>query len=250
MNDPVSQELAGRANERWPWRWALAISLGLHVATGVGLLRATSSPRRPTTLPSVQVRLAALPMPAAAAGPAAVPATRPAAPAPAPQRAAPPPARPAPQRPPAEPQERAAVRPTSVPVQPEPAPESAGAGQEPPAAGQPTQAGAAAGALTLGPGGRGGGTDEVFPYEYYLQRLLSLIESNWFRPPAPEGTRCRVRARLDRSGRLLEAGLSEESGVPSFDRAALRAVFAAAPFPPLPQGFSGATLTVHLEFGQ
>jgi TonB family protein len=58
-----------------------------------------------------------------------------------------------------------------------------------------------------------------------------------------------VRCRIDRSGRLLEAGIEEESVVAAFDRAALRAIFAAAPFPPLPQGFSGQSLTLHLDFG-
>ncbi len=132
------------------------------------------------------------------------------------------------------------------------APETAPAGTSDASAGDSREAtlGSPSGALTLGGGSRGGGTDEVFPYDYYLQRVLALIESNWFRPPAPEATRCRVRARIDRSGRLLEAGISLESGMPAFDRAALRAVFAAAPFPPLPQGFGGTTLTIHLEFGQ
>jgi hypothetical protein len=30
----------------------------------------------------------------------------------------------------------------------------------------------------------------------------------------------------------------------------LRAVYAANPLPPLPQGFGGNTLTLHLDFGQ
>ena len=75
------------------------------------------------------------------------------------------------------------------------------------------------------------------------------MESNWYRPPAPAETRCRVRCRVDRTGRLLEAGIEESSGVAAFDRAALRAVYAATPLPPLPQGFSGQALTVHLDFG-
>ena len=69
-------------------------------------------------------------------------------------------------------------------------------------------------------------------------------------PPAPVGTVCRLRCVLDRTGRLLDAGLEAESQTPAFDRAALRAVYASAPFPPLPEGFGGSTLTLHLEFGQ
>ncbi|MBI5280324.1 MAG: TonB C-terminal domain-containing protein [Candidatus Solibacter usitatus] len=93
------------------------------------------------------------------------------------------------------------------------------------------------------------GGDDSFPYAYYLSRLLGVIESNWFRPPSPPGTKCRVLCRLDRSGRLLDTGIEESSGTPAFDRAALRAVYSSAPFPPLPQGWIGSTLTIHLEFG-
>jgi len=95
-----------------------------------------------------------------------------------------------------------------------------------------------------------GATEGTFPFTYYLNRVLALIESNWFRPFAPAETRCRVRCVIDRSGRLLEAGLEQESASAAFDRAALRAVYAAAPLPPLPQGFGGTTLTLHLDFGQ
>ena len=79
--------------------------------------------------------------------------------------------------------------------------------------------------------------------------MLALIEGNWFRPPAAAGTVCQVRCVIDRSGRLAEAGLESASASPAFDRAALRAVYAAAPFPPLPEGFGGTELTLHLEFG-
>jgi TonB family protein len=249
--DPVTRELEARAAQRWPWRLALALSLGLHAAAGVGLLLAGATPRRTTTLPTVQVRLTALPVPAAAAAP----------PERAPARAAAPPAAPPPAAPPRPVSpttaqttpRRTAPPPDARPTVPPPAaPEAAAAGTADASAGDSREApvGSPSGALTLGGGARGAGTDETFPYDYYLQRVLALIESNWFRPPAPEATRCRVRARIDRSGRLLEAGISQESGMPAFDRAALRAVFAAAPFPPLPQGFGGTTLTIHLEFGQ
>lgn len=251
MIDLVTRELEWRAVQQWPWRLALALSLVVHIAAGVALLLAGSSPRRPTTLPSVQVRLTAMPLPAPASS-SAPPAAqaRPAASSPAPRRPvsppAPPASRPAPQRP----APSAAARPTVAPVAaPEPAAASPSS-EDPTGDSRPAATGSSSGGLTLGGGSRGAGTDEVFPYDYYLQRLLGLIESNWFRPQAPATTRCRVRARLDRSGRLLEAGISEESGMPAFDRAALRAVFAAAPFPPLPQGFGGTTLTIHLEFGQ
>ena len=118
-------------------------------------------------------------------------------------------------------------------------PESDGAGAG--------EARSASGTLGVSSGIDGG--DTTFPYAYYLTRLLGLIESNWFRPPSAAGTGdCRVLCRLDRSGRLLDTGIEESSGISAFDRAALR-VYSSAPLPPLPQGWVGSTLTLHLEFG-
>jgi len=107
----------------------------------------------------------------------------------------------------------------------------------------PSRAGA------VGLGSSSGGVEEPFPFTYYLERFVSAVESNWFRPPTPAGTTCRVRCRVDRSGRLVEAGIETPSGVAAFDRAALRAIYASTPFPPLPQGFAGSSLTLHLDFG-
>ncbi|NCO69752.1 MAG: TonB C-terminal domain-containing protein [Acidobacteria bacterium] len=104
------------------------------------------------------------------------------------------------------------------------------------------------GNIAVGPGENGADAAD-FPYGYYLSRVLATIEANWFKPPGGTGMRCRVTCRIDRTGHLLEAGLDEPSAQPAFDRAALRAVYAAAPFPPLPQGYASPTLTLHLEFG-
>ncbi|MGE5236696.1 MAG: energy transducer TonB [Acidobacteriota bacterium] len=247
MTDPVSEELARRSHTPWPWRSSLATAIALHLALVATVFLAPAGQRRRLVLPSVQVRLGvSLPSPAPRSAPAGSPAAsaRPVAPAPvkpAPERARPetpeprkvvsPPARPAPTAPPATSRESQA-----------PTGEAEGAGAAP--AGGSVRAGG----IAVGNGAST--TDETFPYAYYLTRLVGMIEANWFRPPAPPGTKCRVLSRVDRSGRLLEAGVEEPSGVPSFDRAALRAVYASAPFPPLPQGFGGTVLTLHLEFGQ
>jgi TonB family protein len=255
--DPVSDELERRAALTWPWRSALLAALLVHVATAGAVLLASRTHRRPLLLPSVQVRLGVVaPAPA---GPAARPGSPRSAAAvqPAPARPAPRPA--AKTAPPAAgtaPASRRTAPKSAAPTAP-PAPPAAGAGAEPAAGGagaEPAAGGAEAGTAAPGAGslavltGDGGG-GEPFPFDYYLQRLLGAIEANWFRPPAPDGTRCRVLCRIDRDGRLLESGIEAPSAVPAFDRAALRAIYAAAPFPPLPQGFSGATLTLHLDFG-
>ena len=245
MIDPVSDELERRAVVSWPWRSALLAALIVHVATAGTVLLASRTHRRPLLLPSVQVRLGVVaPAPA---GPAARPAPpRSAAlarPAPAPPRAA------AKAAAAALPASRRVAPNTAVPTAPAelPADGAAAEGGGAAAGPQPGTVAAGTGGLAVQSGDGTGG--EPFPYDYYLQRLLGAIEANWFRPPAPEGTRCRVLCRIDRGGRLVESGIESPSGVAAFDRAALRAVYAAAPFPPLPQGFGGATLTLHLDFG-
>ena len=247
MIDEIGQELDRRWAEPWPWRSSLGVALGLHLAVVVAVLVGPPFHRRPLTLPSVQVRLGVVaPAPVPAAGPRPANVPRPAAPPPV---AAP---RPAPKSPksaaPAGRQPKPAAgaalpAPTGAPPVPETVAdgptESGGAG-----AGETRSA---SGTLGVSSGSDGG--DTTFPYAYYLTRLLGLIESNWFRPPSPAGTRCRVLCRVDRSGRLLDTGIEESSGIPAFDRAALRAVYSSAPLPPLPQGWVGSTLTLHLEFG-
>jgi len=236
MNDPVSEELERRSHLDLPWRRAIAGAFGLHLAVAATLFLAPSHRQRTLLLPSVQVRLSAAPVAPAGSATGAAPA-RPPAPAASPKTPAkrgvePPPRHPLPAK--------NAAREAPSGTQETPA--------QPPGPGAPGQTGTSSGGIAVGVGSGGG--EDTFPFTYYLNRVLAIIESNWFRPPAPLDTRCRVRCVIDRSGRLVEAGLEVESPSAAFDRAALRAVYAAAPLPPLPQGFGGATLTLHLEFGQ
>lgn len=259
MTDPVSEELARGAAEGLPWRPALAIAIALHLGTAVVLLMGPTRRPRPLMLPSVQVRIGPLPM-ALPAGAAA--STTKATAAPARAGLPVPPLRPAAAKPVRErgagkepsqsgrsAKAQSAADRASIPAQ------AAGAAADRthsgPAATAPNnevQAASSGGGIAVGPGENGAGAND-FPYGYYLSRALATIETNWFKPPGAAGTRCRVICRIDRSGRLIEAGLSEPSAQPAFDRAALRAVYAAAPFPPLPQGYASPTLTLHLEFG-
>jgi TonB family protein len=264
MNDPVSVELAQRAQIPVAWRPALGAAFGLHVVVAIALLVAPHHRGRPLTLPHVQVRLGQI-------LPASAPATRGASAGadnrPAPRRApvkAPPPktkrvSEPAPTH-----QRALAPAKPSHPATPPPkhaqqqgtahaAPAVAQAPGTAPATAPAADAGAPiegrAGSphgVAIGAGGNG---ETPFPFSYYLDRTLTMIEANWYRPPVDSTVRCRVLVRLDRSGRVITAALEEPSASPVFDRAALRAVWAAAPFPQFPQGFGGTTLTLHLEFG-
>lgn len=60
-----------------------------------------------------------------------------------------------------------------------------------------------------------------------------------------------VSFALDREGKLISAGVSQSSGLLLLDRAALRAVRQAAPFPPPPQKGEGVALgfSVTVNFG-
>lgn len=243
MTDPVSEELARRAAEPVPWRGALAVALALHVLAVAGLLVASRPSRKALTLPAVRVHLApALSLPLSSGSSSGNPqATAAKPPAPPPSKPAPKPAKPSPVA-------SAAVGKAAAAGKAETAPQPEGRSSEPDTG---TATGPAVGGSASGVGLAGGAVEgAAFPYQYYLERVLATIEQNWFKPPAPAGTRCRVRARIGRSGDLREAGLEEPSGHGAFDRAALRAVYAAAPFPPLPQGFAGSELILHLEFVQ
>lgn len=261
MTDPVSDELEQRLHSFVPWRSSLAVAVGFHLLVAAALVLAPRGRERRLVLPSVQVRIGVA-APVAAPAPARAPgvATRAGLPeGPVTRVAA---QKREPKEPPAKPRKelpekvtRAVAAATPLPSEP-PRPQRAAqetTSGEMVGAGDGASAGAAGGGKPssggIGLGQGASGTDEEFPYAYYLNRLLGVIESNWFRPPAPPDTHCRVRCRIDRSGGLLEAGIEEASPWPAFDRAALRAVYASAPFPPLPQGFAGSSLTLHLEFG-
>ena len=94
------------------------------------------------------------------------------------------------------------------------------------------------------------GIPSDFHFAYYVQRMLALIESRWYKPAAPAGTKARVRFTIDREGGLSRIELESSSGNSSFDRAALRAMYAANPLPPLPPAYAKSSLTVHLTFSE
>lgn len=120
---------------------------------------------------------------------------------------------------------------------------------------RPTPAPAAVGGGSgLSIGGDNGqqipGIPSDFHFAYYVQRMLALIESRWYKSAAPAGTKARVRFTIDREGRLSRIELESSSGNSSFDRAALRAMYAANPLPPLPPAYAKSSLTVHLTFSE
>jgi len=87
-----------------------------------------------------------------------------------------------------------------------------------------------------------------FPYSIYIERMKTLIGSHWFRPQVADSTAAIVYFAIDRDGTIRDANVETASGNGLYDRAALRAVLEASPLPPLPFGYSGTYLGVHLKF--
>jgi TonB family protein len=92
------------------------------------------------------------------------------------------------------------------------------------------------------------GLDADFPYTIYVERMKSLIGQRWLRPQVGNGTVATVSFTIDRDGAIRDAKNEMSSGNGTFDRAALRAVLEASPLPPLPFGYNGTYLGVHLTF--
>src|SRR5207237_27457 len=83
----------------------------------------------------------------------------------------------------------------------------------------------------------GGVDNPTFTYGYYLDRMLLLIRGQWVRPPLGSGVEATVHFRILADGTVENVQLVSSSGYNSFDLAALRAVQAAAPLPPLPRSY-------------
>jgi protein TonB len=86
-----------------------------------------------------------------------------------------------------------------------------------------------------------------FPYTMYLERMKTKIGSNWFRPQSGDAVVV-VYFAIERDGTIRDAKVETSSGNGMADRAALRAVLESSPLPPLPFGYNGTYLGVHLTF--
>lgn len=239
--DPVTEILIDRERSRprlLPW---VILAVFLHAgAAAATFLVGRQTVSRPAQLPVVAVKLVR-PEPARRRPPSRSPAAR---------------STPVPR--PTEPSPIAEPEPSAVPTAPPAESESPSADAMPAAdssatpAPTPPPAPASSGGRGLSVGETNGGgipgipTD--FHFTYYVERMLALIESRWYKPAAPGDTRARVGFQILRDGRIEAIRLEESSGVPTFDRAALRALYAANPLPPLPPAYGKSSLTVHLSF--
>jgi protein TonB len=134
---------------------------------------------------------------------------------------------------------------SSNPKPPSPAPPAPAneTGGEPGRRGAPT--GSAQGTSSFG--SQIAGLDNPdFKFGYYIDQLLSAIDSKWTRPPLGNDVKAVISFRIQRDGSLTDLQVAQSSGYNSFDLAALRAVQNASPFPPLPRAYRQDSLGVNL----
>lgn len=121
-------------------------------------------------------------------------------------------------------------------------PKALAAAPPPPAApaplGQPAGATQGSGPITV--------TASGFPFTWYLQAVQRKVNEKWS-PPAHAG-RAVVMFEIGRNGEVRRPKLENSSGDPVYDRAAMRAITDATPFPPLPDEFKESALLIHLGF--
>ncbi len=85
-----------------------------------------------------------------------------------------------------------------------------------------------------------------FQFPWYLEEIYRKVARNW-RPP--RGTlKATVHFRIEKNGRISEVEVSQSSGNFLFDQAAIRAVQASDPMPPLPAEYGGDWLGVFFDF--
>ncbi|MBA3855284.1 MAG: hypothetical protein C0507_00095 [Cyanobacteria bacterium PR.3.49] len=73
-------------------------------------------------------------------------------------------------------------------------------------------------------------------FEPYMTEIQRTIKSNWHPPKAGNTRKTTAVFRVLRNGQMENPRIDSESGTPETDAAALAALNASAPFPPLPKG--------------
>jgi TonB family protein len=87
----------------------------------------------------------------------------------------------------------------------------------------------------------------------YLVRVLAAVRRNWM-AVMPESARLGRRGKvvlqlaINREGRVPKLVIAESSGAEPLDRAAVAAITASDPFPPLPEEFRGEEVRLQFNF--
>jgi len=138
-----------------------------------------------------------------------------------------------------------------TPAKPQPKPQTAApaaAAKAAPAEAEPQPQGVEDGALAGMALGAPTATFDTpdFTYGYYVDQMLSQISANWNRPLVGGGVEAWLHFEIARNGEVSDIRITRSSGINSFDLAALRAVQASSPLPPLPRAFRESSLGVNL----
>lgn len=252
--DAVGSILAARQEERMPWAPAAVLTLILHGAVLGGLLVSfLAKPMRVAPPRAVAIRLlrsGSLQAPQVQAPPVAAPA---------------PPAPPAAEKPKIEKPVEEAPKPSKKAVllpakedkkKPTPPPVSRPGRAATPAVSLPTAGeetpGTSVGAAPGAGGSAGIGGFKIdqadFKYPIYIERMVGIMSLNWFKPAQIVQTNPVVHFQIERDGTITDPRLVVSSGLPFVDRAALRAVLASSPLPPLPAEYPGPHLGIQVVF--
>lgn len=115
------------------------------------------------------------------------------------------------------------------------------------AATQPSM-GQAAGPAAGMPGDAAGVATDLpnFPYPWYISQVRQMLWAAWQKRMPAESGEGVVVFSIMRGGAFTDLRMESSSGDAAFDRAALEAVQAAAPFPALPADFGEPFLKIHL----
>ncbi len=92
--------------------------------------------------------------------------------------------------------------------------------------------------------------ERIFEYPYYLGLMQRKIQRHFVVPRMLGVTQLEtvIYFRVRRSGRISNVVVERSSSNPIFDLAAQRALNAADPMPPLPDGYTKSYLGVHFAF--
>ena len=247
--DAVGDLLAQRQEDPFPWGGAVLLALMLHAGILAGfLLSALARPVRYARPRAVAVRLLQAgslrvpePVKPAVAPPAA--AEKPRIEKPPPEEAPPPPSSKAVLLP-AKEEKRKPTPPVSRPGK------STGPALSLPSAGDESATASGPPAGAGGNAGVGGfKIDQAdFNYPVYIERLALIIGLNWFKPTQSITTNPVVHFQILKDGTITDARIVVSSGLSFVDRAALRAVLASSPLPPLPAEYGRSDIGIQVEF--
>ena len=92
-------------------------------------------------------------------------------------------------------------------------------------------------------------SQQDFKYAWYLVNVSEKIRQNWNPPPDMKDAMARVIFKVNRSGWVIAVQLDNEhsSGSFTFKQAAVRAIHASNPFPPLPDEFFKQSLEFSVD---